>query len=95
MIAKLTKKLKREKQNSYFEKAYNFEKTSGFAGVCPDCGGIVEFRMYFQEFNCTNKNCAFVANINGERVWDNKKRDENLKRLQEESDYKIKNGLDI
>ena len=77
MIAKLTKKLKNEKQKCNFEKAYNFEKTSGIAGVCPDCGSIVEFRMYFQEYNCTNKNCAFVADINGVRVWDNKMRDEN------------------
>ena len=88
MIAKLTKKLKEEKQT------YNFQKSSGFAGVCPDCGHVLEYRSYFQEFNCTGKDCAFVADKNGNRVWDNQKRDENLKRLQEESDYKIKNDLD-
>ena len=94
MIAKLSKNLKKEKQTYNFQKSYNFDKTSGFAGVCPDCGGIVEFRMYFQEFNCTNKNCAFVANADGVRVWDSKMRDKNLKKLQEESDYRIKNNLD-
>ena len=94
MVAKLTKKLRNEKQNYNYVKAYNFDKTSGVAGVCPDCGGIVEFRMYFQEFNCTNKNCAFVANADGVRVWDNKMRDKNLKKLQEESDYKVQNSLE-
>ena len=88
MITKLTQKLKEEKQT------HNF-RTSGFAGLCPDCGHIMEYRSYFQEFNCTASDCAFVANINGERVWDNKKRDEKLKRLHEESEYKIKNGLDL
>ena len=87
MIKKLAEKLKEEKK-------YKFN-TSGFAGVCPDCGHVLEYRSYFQEFNCTATNCAFVANVNGERVWDNKKRDENLKRLEEETDYKIKNGLDL
>ena len=87
MITKLTNKLKteNEKTNSTLPVALL---------VCPDCGCVLEFRSYFQEYNCTGKDCAFVADINGERVWDNQKRDENLKRLQEESDYKIKNGLD-
>ena len=79
MINRLTKKMKEEKCK------YNFN-TSGFAGVCPDCGHVLEYRSYFQEFNCTGKDCAFVANINGERVWDNEKRDENLKKLEEESE---------
>ena len=88
MIAKLTKKLEKEKQNR------KFNTTGDFSEVCPDCGHVLEYRSYFQEFNCTGKDCAFVANINGERMWDNEKRDENLKKLQEESDYKIKNNLD-
>ena len=89
MIAKLAKKLEKEKQT------YQFNTTGGFAGVCPDCGHVLEYRSYFQEFNCTGKDCAFVANVDGVRVWDNKMRDENLKKLQEESNYKIKNGLDL
>ena len=88
MIAKLAKKLEKEKQT------YNFQKSSGFAGVCPDCGHVLEYRSYFQEFNCTGKDCAFVADKNGNRVWDNQKRDENLKKLQKESGYGIKNNLD-
>jgi len=87
MIAKLTGKLKKQKKIILSE--------TGIAGVCPDCGHILEYRSYFQEYNCTASDCAFVADRNGNRVWDNKKRDENLKRLQEESDYKIKNGLDL
>lgn len=87
MIAKLTKKLKNEKQT------YKFNTTGCFAGVCPDCGHVLEYRSYFQEFNCTGKDCAFVANINGERVWDNKKREENLKKLEEESEYRLRNNL--
>ncbi len=88
MIGKLTDKIKKEK-------TIIFSTTGCFAGVCPDCGHVLEYRSYFQEFNCTAKTCAFVADKNGVRVWDNQKRDENLKRLQEESDYKIKNGLDL
>lgn len=88
MIGKLADKIKKEKTKM-------FNATGCFAGVCPDCGQVLEYRSYFQEFNCTAKDCAFVADKNGNRVWDNEKRDENLKRLQEESDYKIKNGLDL
>ncbi len=84
MINRLAKKIEQRK--------YNF-KQDGISGVCPDCGHIVEYRSYFQEYNCTATDCAFVANTKGERVWDNKKRDENLKKMQEESDYRIKNDL--
>ena len=86
MLRKIIEKNKKER--------YRFSET-GIAGVCPDCGYIVEYRSYFQEYNCTASDCAFVANKNCDRVWDNKKRDENLKKLQEESDYRIKNGLDL
>ena len=88
MIEKLTERIKKEK-------TIKFNNSDCFAGVCPDCGHVLEYRSYFQEYNCTATNCAFVADKNGVRVWDNQKRDENLKRLQEESDYKIKNGLDL
>ena len=77
MVKRLANKIKQEKEK------YNF-KQAGIAGLCPDCGHVVEFKSYFQEFYCTDSNCAFVANINGERVWDNKKREENLKKIKEE-----------
>ena len=83
MLVKVAQKLKETKQ------CYKFN-TTGVAGVCPDCGHIVEFRSYFQEFNCTGSNCAFVANINGERVWDNKKREENLKKFEQEAERERK-----
>ena len=89
MIKKVTEKLKAEKQ------VYTFKLTPGIAGICPDCGSFIHFNSYHQRYECSGNDCAFMANLKGERIWDNKKRDENLKKLQEESDYKIKNGLDL
>ena len=79
MIKRLTAKLKNEK------KIYNFEQTNGVAGVCPDCGGIVTFNSYHQRYQCSKKECCFEANVEMERVWDNKMREENLKKLKIEN----------
>ena len=89
MVKKLAEKMKAEKQ------VYNFEQTSGIAGICPDCNSFIHFNSYHQRYECSGNDCAFIADINCERIWDNKMREENLKRLQKESDYKIKNGLDL
>ena len=89
MIKKVAKKLKAEKL------VYNFKQTPGVAGMCPDCNSFIHFNSYHQRFECSGNDCAFMADIKGERIWDNKMREENLKRLQALSDYKIKNGLDL
>ena len=61
---------------------YNFEtRNNGVAGICPDCNGIVTFNSYHQRYQCSSKDCCFEANLKKERVWDNSKREENLKRL--------------
>ena len=55
---------------------YNFKtKDNGFAGVCPDCKGIVSFNSYHQRYLCMSKDCCFEADINKERVWDNSMRE--------------------
>lgn len=77
MIKKLAEKKQKENQT------YNFKQTPGFAGICPDCGCVVHFNSYHQRFECCGKNCAFEANAKGERVWDNKMRDENLRKMKE------------
>ena len=79
MVKKLAERLKAEKQK------YNFQQTPGFAGICPDCGHVVCFNSYHQRFECTSSECCFEANVKGERVWDNKMRDENLKKLKSEN----------
>jgi len=75
MIRKLTKKFQIEKQ------VYNFQQSNGIAGICPDCGSVVNFNSYHQRYQCTHKDCCFEANIQKERVWGNNMRDENLKKL--------------
>jgi len=62
---------------------YKFTKTPGVAGVCPDCGSIVCFNSYHNRYECSSKDCCFEADINGERVWDNKMREENLKKIKQ------------
>ena len=61
---------------------YNFKtKDIGVAGICPDCNGIITFNSYHQRYQCTTKDCCFEADIKKEKVWDNKKREENLQKL--------------
>ena len=61
---------------------YNFKtRNNGVAGICPDCNGIVTFNSYHQRYQCSSKDCCFEANLKKERVWDNSKREENLKIL--------------
>ena len=62
-------------------------KDIGVAGVCPDCGGIISFNSYHQRYQCMNKNCCLEANIKKERVWDNDKREENLKQIKNEINF--------
>ncbi|MBQ9795467.1 MAG: hypothetical protein IJW36_00700 [Clostridia bacterium] len=75
MIRKLTKILQKERQR------YNFKQSNGFAGICPDCGNVVTFNSYHQRYQCSQSECCFEANVKMERVWDNKMREENLKKL--------------
>ena len=72
--------IEKEKQTSY-----NFiSRETGIAGICPDCNGTVSWNSYHSRFQCLNIDCCFEANEKGERVWDNNKREENLKNLKEE-----------
>lgn len=79
MLKKLTQKLKTKNE------IYNFKQTNGVAGICPDCGGIVSFNSYHQRYQCSQSECCFEANVKMERVWDNKMREENLKKLKNEN----------
>ena len=79
MIKTLTKKIEKQKEKYKFK-----EKNIGVAGICPDCKGIVTFNSYHQRYQCTTKECCFEANLNGERVWDNSMRENNLKKIKNE-----------
>lgn len=61
-------------------------------GICPDCGCRLDYNKNYQKFFCLGKDCSFIADIDGNRIWDNEIRDKNLeekhKQLKEEvEDY--------
>lgn len=48
--------------------------------VCPDCGSVISWNSHFKAYQHPSSNdCVYEENENGERVWDNKMRDEQLK----------------
>ena len=66
--------------------SYKFkERCIGIAGFCPDCKNFVSWNSYHNRFECLNNDCCFMANGKGERIWDNSMREENLKKLKDES----------
>lgn len=67
MIPTLTKKLKQEK----IKEKFKFKRTNGIAGCCPDCGGVVYFNYFIVRYECTNKDCVFMADEEGFRLTDN------------------------
>ena len=49
--------------------------------ICPDCECVCSWNTHFKAYICDNKECAFMADVDGKRIWDNKKREENLRNL--------------
>ena len=50
-------------------------------GFCPDCGCRLDYDRSFEEYQCTSKDCCFVADKNGNRVWDNDMREEEKQQM--------------
>ena len=71
----------KQKQTTYKFKP----ECTGIAGFCPDCNGFVSWNSYHSRFECLSNECCFIANEKGERIWDNAIRDENIKKLKNET----------
>jgi len=85
----LNKLIKRNTQKTYKFKP----EENSIAGFCPDCDCIVSWNSYHKRFECLAFDCCFIANEKGERIWDNSMREENLKKLKEESERNIQVNL--
>ena len=66
---------------------YNFKQYK--TNICPDCGGFVDWNSYHQQFICLSNDCAFIADKNGQRVWDNNMRAENIERMQAANNFEM------
>ena len=52
--------------------------------LCPDCKGLIYWDSRMQAYrHDIIDDCAYMENLNGKRIWDNNKRDERRKKLQE------------
>ena len=50
--------------------------------MCPDCGEVLQFNSQQNAFmHGRETNCAYMENIKGERIWDDKMRDARLKEI--------------
>jgi len=49
--------------------------------ICPDCDGVCSWNTHFRAYICENSECAFMADKNGQRIWDNQQREDNLRKL--------------
>ena len=47
-------------------------------GICPDCGDRLDYNRWRKEFYCLNRECAFVADLEGNRIWDNEMREQSI-----------------
>lgn len=64
-------------------------KNDSLLRLCPDCGGILSWCTHFQAFqHGPFGDCAYMEDKEGKRIWDNAKREEGLKELDEEIEIK-------
>ena len=55
--------------------------------MCPDCDGVIAYNSHFKAFmHGDQTDCAYMEDINGERIWDNEMRDRQLKQKADEND---------
>ncbi|MBE7074348.1 MAG: hypothetical protein E7379_04605 [Clostridiales bacterium] len=59
-------------------------KNNSLLRLCPDCGGIIAWCSHFKAFqHSVFTECAYMESKKGDRIWDNKMREENLKQMEE------------
>ena len=50
--------------------------------MCPDCGEVIEYNSKKQVFmHGREEYCAYMENVQGERIWDDKMREERLAKI--------------
>lgn len=55
--------------------------------ICPDCGDVIEYNSKNQVFKHEREEfCAYMENIAGERIWDDKMRDGRLAKITESAE---------
>lgn len=55
--------------------------------LCPDCQEVIGYNSHFKAFmHGDQTDCAYMENIDGERIWDNEARDKQLKQMAGESE---------
>ena len=48
--------------------------------ICPNCGDVLSWNTHFQAYiHDSNSKCCYMEDKNGNRIWDNKMREEQLK----------------
>ncbi len=48
--------------------------------ICPDCKGVLSWNTHFKAYtHSPSSKCAYMEDANGNRIWDNARRDEQLK----------------
>ena len=58
--------------------------------MCPDCDGVIGYNSHFKAFmHGDQTDCAYMEDINGERIWDNEMRDRQLKQQEENDDDQL------
>lgn len=82
-------------QNNKEEKVQkiNVYERRGVHGICPDCGSFLEFDRASKDFYCLGADCAFIADRDGNRIWDNDIRDANLKKEKEQMQKEVEDYL--
>jgi len=54
--------------------------------MCPDCDCVIAYNTHCRAFMHDNQSdCAYMEDINGERIWNNKTRKGDSKQLEEKS----------
>ena len=50
--------------------------------MCPDCGEVIEYNTRQKAFmHGREEYCAYMENVQGERIWDDKMREERLAKI--------------
>lgn len=90
-------KLKTKQTENNIVGKYDFKKSRLIAGICPDCKHIVMYREQFDLFECSNKDCFFIANKHGVVICNNqmKTKAEKENRIQKDINLTTNNSLSI
>ncbi len=61
--------------------------------VCPDCGELLYFNSHFRVYmHPESSECVYMESVEGNRVWDNKMRDDRLQAIGKNAKIRLRTG---